>query len=102
MKLIAIFGLAAGAVLAAGNLTAAQWHAAGAGLLALILHYGLTVLPWALAALFARAWWRQRGITQIWYDGCRDWSNEALRAQRAELVRQQQAAQPQRRRRAPR
>lgn len=60
MKPVALFGLAAGAVLAFGNLTAAQWHAAAAGLLALVLRYGLIVLPWLLAALLGRLWYRAK------------------------------------------
>jgi hypothetical protein len=45
MRSIALFGLAAGGILAAGQLTAAQWQTAGLALLALTLRYGLTVLP---------------------------------------------------------
>lgn len=61
MKYIALFGMAGGAILAAGKLTAAQWHAAGAGLLALVLAHGLTLLPWMLVALLAwRYWWWKR------------------------------------------
>jgi hypothetical protein len=66
MKIIALFGLAGGAVVAAGQLTAAQWHVAGAALVALVLRYGLTALPWLLAALFARLWWKQRWLTSVW------------------------------------
>jgi hypothetical protein len=104
MKLIALFGLAAGGILALGNLSAAQWHAVGVALLSLTLRYGLTVLPWVLAALFAVLWWKQREWTQIWREGCQDWTNEALRAQQAELERQRTVAvqRPQRRKRATR
>jgi hypothetical protein len=60
IRLIVVFGLAAGAILAAGRITAAQWHAIGLALLALSLRYGLVVLPWALAALLAVLWWKER------------------------------------------
>jgi len=66
MKPIALFGLIAGAVLALGKLTATQWHAIGAGLLALVARYGLTVLPWLLAALFAWLWWRWKRSAIFW------------------------------------
>ncbi len=64
MKYIPIFGLVAGGIVAAGQLTAAQWHAASVALLALTLAHGLIVLPWALAALFAwRYWyWKRRAL----------------------------------------
>lgn len=74
MKPIALFGLLAGGVLAAGNLTAAQWHAVGTALLALTLAHGLTALPWLLAVLFAALWWRQRLLTRVWYAGYSDQS----------------------------
>jgi hypothetical protein len=66
IRLLAIFGLIAGGVLAAGQLTAAQWHAAGAALLALTLTYGLTVLPWLLAALLSYRCWRWRHAALFW------------------------------------
>jgi hypothetical protein len=66
MKYVALVGLAGGAVVAAGNLTGAQWHAAGAGLLALVLRYGLTVLPWLLAALFAWRYWYWKRIALLY------------------------------------
>lgn len=93
MKLIALFGLIAGGIIAAGQMTAAQWHAAGVTLLALTLAHGLSVLPWLLAAAFARLWWRQRRLTQIWYDG---WLEENA------VHIQQAATPPQRRKRAAR
>jgi 4-hydroxybenzoate polyprenyltransferase len=68
MKLAALFALGAGAFVALGRLTAAQWHAAGVALLFLTLAHGLTVLPWLLAALFALLWWRQRKRTDHWID----------------------------------
>lgn len=66
MKYIALFGLLGGVVVAVGQMTAAQWAAIGQTLLALILAYGLTVLPWLLALLFLWLWWRQRQITLLW------------------------------------
>ena len=60
MRLIALFGLLAGGIIAAGRLTAAQWQAAGQTLLTLTLAYGLTVLPWMLVVLLAWAWRRER------------------------------------------
>jgi hypothetical protein len=66
MRLIALFGLTAGGILAAGQLTAAQWHAAGVAALALTVRYGLTVLPWALAAAFAWRYWRWKRTALAW------------------------------------
>jgi len=66
MKYIPLFGLVAGGVVAAGRLTAAQWHAIGQGALTLALRYGLTVLPWLLAALFALLWYKQKRRTWIY------------------------------------
>jgi len=71
MRLIVFFGIA-GAILAAGNLTAAQWQSIGAGLLTLVLRYGLTVLPWLLAALFAWLYWRQYRVSRIFRDAYLD------------------------------
>jgi hypothetical protein len=69
MKRIAVFGLTAGVIVAIGQLSVAQWHAIGGALLALILRYGLTVLPWLLAALFCLLWIRQRDITDAFREG---------------------------------
>lgn len=91
MRRIALFGLVAGAVLAAGNLTAAQWHAAGVALMALTLAHGLTVLPWLLAALFAWLWWRQRWLTSVWRSSYGDQSKYYA----GRLAEQQAATQPQ-------
>lgn len=66
MKLIALFGLAAGALVAAGQMTAAQWHGIGVALLALTLRYGLAVLPWLLAALFAWRYWHWKRTALAW------------------------------------
>jgi len=69
MKLIALFGLVAGGIVALGSLSAAQWHGIGMALLAVALTQGLTALPWLLAALFALLWLRQRDITRAFRDG---------------------------------
>jgi len=66
IRLVALMGLVAGGVLAAGRLTSAQWHAAGVALLALTLAYGLTALPWLLAALFAWRYWRWKRTALAW------------------------------------
>jgi len=66
MRFVALFGLIAGGTLAAGTLTAAQWHAVGGALLALTLRYGLTVLPWILALLFAWQWRRWQRSARFW------------------------------------
>jgi hypothetical protein len=66
MKVAAFLGVGAGAVLAIGTLTAAQWQALGRTLLALALRYGLIVLPWLLAGLFAWLWWKQRRRTWLY------------------------------------
>src|SRR4051794_31790033 len=61
IRLIALLGLIAGGVVAAGRLTAAQWHGIGTALLAVTLAHGLTVLPWLLLALATwRYWWWKR------------------------------------------
>jgi hypothetical protein len=69
---IAVFGLTAAGVVALGQLSAAQWHAIGLTLVALALRYGLTVLPWLLAVLFALLWIRQRDITDAFREGYLD------------------------------
>lgn len=66
MRIAAILGVAGGAVVALGTMTAAQWHAIGVALLVLALRYGLLVLPWLLAVLFAWLWWRERGLVDLW------------------------------------
>lgn len=66
MRPIALLGLIAGGVLAAGNLTAAQWHAAGVALLALIIAHGLTALPWLLVALATWRYWRWKRTALAW------------------------------------
>jgi hypothetical protein len=83
MKYFALFGLAGGAIVAAGQLTVAQWHAAISGLLVLVSRYGPIVLPWALAALFAWLWWRQRGIAAAFRDGYLDKVVNPVRRKRA-------------------
>jgi hypothetical protein len=92
VKYIALFGIAGGAVVAAGKLTAAQWHAAGAGVLALALRYGLTVLPWLLAALFAWLWWKQRRRTWL-YEQIAVGEMEQRRQYGAELWEKDRAAE---------
>jgi hypothetical protein len=66
IKPVALFGLTAGGFVALGQLSAAQWHAIGAALLALTLRYGLTVLPWLLMALFAWRYWRWKRSALDW------------------------------------
>ena len=66
MRLVALFGLIGGGILAVGRLTAAQWHAIGQTLLALTLAYGLAVLPWLLAMLFAWRYWRWKRTALSW------------------------------------
>ncbi len=82
-RLIATFGLLAGAIVALGQLSAAQWQGIGVALLALTLRYGMTVLPWALSFLFAGLWWRQREITQAFRDGYLDKIVNPTRRKRA-------------------
>jgi hypothetical protein len=72
MRLIAVFGLVAGAFIALGQLSTAQWRAIGLALLALAVRYGLTALPWLLAVLFALLWIRQRTITDAFREGYLD------------------------------
>ena len=72
MKLIVLFGLLAGAIVALGRLSAAQWHGIGMALLAVALTQGLTALPWLLAALFALLWIRQRAMTDAFRTGYLD------------------------------
>ena len=66
IRLIMIVGLVGGGIVASGRLTAAQWHAIGAALLALTIAHGLTVLPWLLAALFAWRYWRWKRSAIFW------------------------------------
>jgi hypothetical protein len=66
LVIVALFGLFAGGVLAVGSLPADGLSTAGTGLLALIGAHWLTLLPWLLAALFARLWWRQKKIAGDW------------------------------------
>lgn len=39
------------------------------GLFALIGAYWLTLLPWLTTTLFARLWWRQRGLSEAYLAG---------------------------------
>lgn len=66
MRFVAVFGLTSGAILAAGRITAAQWHAIGLALVALSFRYGLIVLPWLLATLLAVLWQRARRRTWLY------------------------------------
>ena len=99
MRSIALFGLVAGGILAAGQLSAAQWHTAGQALLALTLTHGLTVLPWLIAALFAALWWRERRTAWLWSESYRDQTTyyAALRAEQERSAAQQVATQRKRR-----
>lgn len=72
MKRMILFALAAGAVVALGQLTAAQWHAIGAALLALLVAYRVSLLPWLLALFFALLWLRQRDMTEAFRSGYLD------------------------------
>jgi hypothetical protein len=72
IRLVAIFGLVAGGIVALGQLTAAQWHAAGLNVLAEVTTHGTLALPWLLTLGFALAWLRQRDITRAFRDGYLD------------------------------
>jgi hypothetical protein len=96
MKYIALFGLLGGGVVAVGQMSAAQWQQIGQAAIAIALRYGLIVLPWLLAALFAVLWWRSKQLVAIWREGYHDQSKYYA----ARLADQQAAAQ--RRKRAPR
>jgi len=82
MKPLALSGLIIGAIVALGRLSTAQWHTAGQALLALTLAHGLTVLPWVLAILFARLWWRERWRARLYEQLTADGFADANRLQR--------------------
>ena len=104
MKLlvIAAFGLFAGAVLAIGQLPAAGLAAAGRGLLLLVGAYWLTLLPWLLAALFARLWWIQRLHTQAWRGQSTHWLDQLIQRDIERDQERVRAAQQRTRKRATR
>lgn len=67
--IVALFGVSIGALVALGQMSAAQLQHIGQTLLALAAAYGLTLLPWLLTVLFAWLWWRQRQITDAFREG---------------------------------
>jgi hypothetical protein len=66
MKYVALIGLRRRRRGRAGNLTAAQWHAPARACWRSTLRYGLTVLPWLLAALFTWRYWYWKRIALLY------------------------------------
>lgn len=84
---VALFGALAGAVVALGRMSAEQLQHVGQALLSLTQAYGLTLLPWALAALLAWLWWRQRKQTVRWIDRTIDLEARLIEAQQPKRKR---------------